>query len=458
MNRHFTEEDIAVANNVDLVQFLKSQGETLLKSGKDMRWARNHSVTVRGNQYFEWEKMEGGYPIQFLKQYYQYGFQEAMEILLSFENDSDKTIRKKNPEIKKEFELPLRNNNMNRVYGYLLNTRFLDKDVLDRFVKLNMVYEDVPYHNVVFVGYDEHGVARHAHKRTTYTKARKQYRGNVESSDPNYSFHYTGDDDRVYVFEAPIDMLSYISLNKEGWDKHSYVALNGLGIKSLEKLLELNTGIDKVYLCFDHDIAGMEGAERTLDLLRKKGMMDVTIILPKNKDFNEDLKEQHNCIVLPSEVSAKRKELYSEIEELSVLADNPIYSSSNYEEHMKSSFSQMYYAYSRSGKNDYILLNEKVTDFLMRVLSYEHQLIESNDFFNKKSLVFKNLENDYRLYKDKDVMNKQLDRILEGMKKIYESKDSNHATKLSAVKECASEVMYMKLKIRRELTRYCNGK
>ena len=46
----YSKEQIALANSVNLVDFLKTQGEKLTKSGKDMRWERNHSVTVRDNR------------------------------------------------------------------------------------------------------------------------------------------------------------------------------------------------------------------------------------------------------------------------------------------------------------------------------------------------------------------------------------------------------------------------
>ena len=39
MARMFSEEQIAMANSVDIASFLQMQGEALIKSGKDMRWA-----------------------------------------------------------------------------------------------------------------------------------------------------------------------------------------------------------------------------------------------------------------------------------------------------------------------------------------------------------------------------------------------------------------------------------
>ncbi len=108
---------------------------------------------------------------------------------------------------------------MCRVYAYLIKQRFIDRDVIAHFAKAKMLYESCErsadntkeYHNAVFVGYDENGVPRHAHKRGLYIMG-GSYRGNVEGSDPAYSFHHIGVNDTLYVFEAPIDLLSHITI------------------------------------------------------------------------------------------------------------------------------------------------------------------------------------------------------------------------------------------------------
>lgn len=71
-----------------------------------------------------------------------------------------------------------------------------------------MIYESSDYHNAVFIGYDEKGVPRHAHKRGTGSKS--TYKGNAICSMPEYSFGWYGISNKIYVFEAPIYMLSFI--------------------------------------------------------------------------------------------------------------------------------------------------------------------------------------------------------------------------------------------------------
>ena len=117
------------------------------------------------------------------------------------------------------------------------------------------------YHNAVFVGSDEYGAARHAHKRGLYTQG-KSFRGNVEGGDPRCSFHWFGHSGRLYVFEAPIDMLAFLTLNPEAWKEHSYVSLCGTSEHAMLWMLEKDPRLQKVVLCLDHDAAGIEATGR----------------------------------------------------------------------------------------------------------------------------------------------------------------------------------------------------
>ena len=156
------------------------------------------------------------------------------------------------------------------------------------------------YHNAVFVGIDEHGVACHAHKRGIYTQG-KSYRGNVEGCDSRHSFHWTGTSDRLYVFEAPIDLLAFLTLYPEDWQQHSYVALCGTAEHAMLWMLEQNPKLQKIILCLDHDAAGIEAAGRLTDILCKHGYTQSAPLRSTNKDWDEDLKEQHGLEPQPPE-------------------------------------------------------------------------------------------------------------------------------------------------------------
>ncbi len=305
---HFTKEQKERANSVDLEEFLQMQGETLLPSGREKRLKSNHSITVRGNEWFDHATKEGGLAIDFVQNFYGLAFPDAVTMLLGGEQGEVYSIVKKKEEIRKPFELPPKNNEMRRVFAYLIKHRLIDRDVVSFFAKEKLIYESKEqskdktkeYHNAIFVGYDENGIPCHAHKRGIYTEG-KSYKGNINSSNPCYSFHYLGISDRIYVFEAPIDMLSFITIHKDkDWKKHSYVALCGVSEQALLKILEINPNLSHVSLCLDHDTAGIEASEKIADMLKEKNF-GCNRLLSNKKDWNEDLKAEQNFTAISSE-------------------------------------------------------------------------------------------------------------------------------------------------------------
>lgn len=299
---HFTEEEKRQANEVDLEHFLLQQGEKLLPSGREKRLSSDHSITVRGNEWYDHAADQGGYAIDFVKRFYGLPFPDAVTMLLG--GSYGAMYHKAEPKeiVRKPFELPPQNQDMRRTFAYLLKHRSLDSEVLRFFAKEKLIYESLEksqdrkqeYHNAIFVGYDENGIAKHAHKRGIYSEG-KSYKGNIEGSNPCYSFHLGGTSDRLYVFEAPIDLLSFISIYKSSdWQHHSYVALCGLSEQAMIKQLDLNGKLKTVVLCLDNDDAGQKACDKFQKLLAERGVT-VTRLVPTLKDFNEDLIEQQKA-------------------------------------------------------------------------------------------------------------------------------------------------------------------
>ena len=56
----YTQAQIDKANAVDLEKFLRAQGETLVRSGKEYRWKTHDSLTVCGNKWFRHSQRKGG--------------------------------------------------------------------------------------------------------------------------------------------------------------------------------------------------------------------------------------------------------------------------------------------------------------------------------------------------------------------------------------------------------------
>lgn len=285
---HFTEEQKEQARRTDLADLLRRQGERLKRSGSEWEWRDGSAkVTVRGNLWFHQYEQVGGDAIDFVRRFMGKDYTQAMEYLLG----ECRGILTVSPPVRKEppkpFELPPKNDNMRRVYAYLINRRGISRDLVYAFVNRGMIYESADYHNAVFVGYDKDGAARHAHKRGTGSQS--TFKGNVESGLPEYSFHWTGTDRHLCLFEAPIDMLSFISLHPKGWQKHSYAAGCGVSDRVLWQMIKDNPQINSVYLCLDNDEAGHKANKRISDALFVKGITH-EILIPNHKDWNEDLR------------------------------------------------------------------------------------------------------------------------------------------------------------------------
>jgi hypothetical protein len=177
---------------------------------------------------------------------------------------------------------------MRRVYAYLIKQRCIDRDVLYDFAHRGLIYEDAQYHNAVFVGTDKGRHPRHAHKKSTSLND-SSFRANQTGSEAAFSFRHTGQSDTVYTFEAPIDMLSFISLYPKHWRQDSYVALCSVADHALFRMLEDNPHIRKIVLCLDNDEAGRMATERITAKLCERGYGNVSVLLPQSKDYNEDL-------------------------------------------------------------------------------------------------------------------------------------------------------------------------
>ena len=294
---HFTDEQKQRAGEVDLEQFLFRQGEKLLPSGFEKRLSSDHSITVHGHRGYDHAEEKGGGPVSFLRKFYGLSYPEAVTRLLNGEQgEAYEPVDRNKRREKKEFSLPPASSNMRRMYAYLLKQRGLSREVVDAFVHAKLIYESAEpsadgskeYHNAVFIGYDEHGVARHAHKRGLYSFG-EGFKRNVAGCDARYSFHCCGVSDRLYVFEAPIDMLSFIMLYPEDWQKHSYVALCGVSDHALLWMLKQNPSLQRVTLCLDNDKAGLAASQRISGYLQEKGYSKVETILPSQKDWNKEL-------------------------------------------------------------------------------------------------------------------------------------------------------------------------
>ena len=276
----YTQAQIDKANAVDLEKFLRAQGETLVRSGKEYRWKAHDSLTVCGNKWFRHSQSKGGLPVDFVMEFYGKSFPEAVQMLTGEPGEAQPEA---GPAPSPAFRLPLRNVTNANILNYLTQERKLSPSLVNFFIAAGDIYEDSSHHNVVFVGRDADGHPRYASSRGINEKFRQDAAG----AEKAFGFVHRGTDKQLLVFEAPIDLLSFIELFPKNWQQHNYLSLGGVSGKALRQFLSERPDVERVFLCLDADKAGEDACKRLTALL--PDTVSVTRIQPCMKDWNDVL-------------------------------------------------------------------------------------------------------------------------------------------------------------------------
>lgn len=276
----YTQAQIDKANAVDLEKFLRAQGETLVRSGKEYRWKAHDSLTVCGNKWFRHSQSKGGLPVDFVMEFYGKSFPEAVQMLTGEPGEAQPEA---DPAPSPAFRLPLRNVTNANILNYLTQERKLSPSLVNFFIAAGDIYEDAAHHNVVFVGRDADGHPRYASSRGI----REKFRQDAAGAEKAFGFAHRGTDKQLLVFEAPIDLLSFIELFPKNWQQHNYLSLGGVSGKALRQFLSERPDVERVFLCLDADKAGEDACKRLVELL--PDTVSVTRIQPCMKDWNDVL-------------------------------------------------------------------------------------------------------------------------------------------------------------------------
>ena len=276
----YTQAQIDRANAANLEDFLRAQGETLVRSGKEYRWKAHDSLTVYGNKWFRHSQSKGGFPVDFVMEFYGKSFPEAVQMLTGEPGEAQPEA---DPASSPAFRLPLRNVTNANILNYLTQERKLSPSLVNFFIAAGDIYEDATHHNVVFVGRDADGRPRYASSRGI----RERFRQDAAGAEKAFGFAHRGTDKQLLVFEAPIDLLSFIELFPKNWQQHNYLSLGGVSGKALRQFLSERPDVERVFLCLDADKAGEDACKRLAALL--PDTVSVTRIQPCMKDWNDVL-------------------------------------------------------------------------------------------------------------------------------------------------------------------------
>lgn len=144
--------------------------------------------------------------------------------------------------------------------------RGIDYEIINYCLEKELIIESLPYHNVVFIGYDESNKPKYAAYRATN---QSRLMGDCTGSKKQYSFRLTAENTgEVHLFECAIDLLSYATLMKlegKNWRQLNLVSLAGVYSPkqnigdskvpvTVRDLLEKDKSIKRIILHLDNDI------------------------------------------------------------------------------------------------------------------------------------------------------------------------------------------------------------
>ena len=297
-----TQDQIALAQHTDIVEYLRERGEKVQKEGNHYIWEKHDSCVIHGYKWYQNSTGKHGAAVAFVQNFFHKSFPHAvLELIGNRQITFDlaappPTKRESKPTdmIPVAFCLPPAAPDNRRLYAYLTHTRSIAHEIVNTFIDEHLIYQD-KQGNIVFVCYDCFGRVKSAHKRGTNSAQR--YRSFVTGGEFNCGFSYANDNATVlYVFEAPIDLMSFLTLHRhKPWHRASYLSLGGLSEDPLRRFLKEHKSIQRIAFCFDNDInkpenRGQEAAKRFMRQF--SGKYITSILCPCKKDWNDVLRDK----------------------------------------------------------------------------------------------------------------------------------------------------------------------
>lgn len=291
------------------------KGYPVIQKGNEFRIQDMGGLVLdkKRNRWFLFAERKGGGPIQFLMRFENMTWKEAVEDLLNEEGEINIVAKANLDESKREkrpFKLPEASDSYRRVFAYLVKTRLIHPKIVKEFVDAKLLYEDTR-HNCVFVGRDK----KYATLRGTYTTG-TPFKGEVSGSDKRYGFSRVGKSKVLFVAEAPIDILSYLSIfqyhNLEDRVKNEHLlSLGCTADNALEQYLHDHPEIEHIKLGLDNDVAGNDGCKRIIEKYGDR--YEIERIKFEEKDINEVLKADIDRILAINKEIGRQEDMVAEI-------------------------------------------------------------------------------------------------------------------------------------------------
>ena len=268
-------EVITEAKRMDLLTYLSEyEPEELVKFSSNTYTTKTHdSLKISNGKWMWWSRGFGGKSaLDYLIKVRGMSFPKAVEAIMGNGSVSYNRPEKVSSYENQPLLLPEKSPSSDVVLQYLFS-RGIDYEIINYCLDNDLIMESLPYHNVIFIGYDEERKPKYAAYRATN---QSRLMGDCTGSKKQYSFRLTAENiGEVHLFECAIDLLSYATLLKldgKEWREHNLVSLAGVYAPktkieeskvpvSVRKILQKDKSIKRIILHLDNDIAGRKATK-----------------------------------------------------------------------------------------------------------------------------------------------------------------------------------------------------
>lgn len=283
MSQNVSTEQIQAARRTDLYAFLVKYHDSHFAHESDsIRLKGNHSISIRRGYtgYRDFSTGETGNSVDFLINFMGYGLVDAVQALteISTASSAPSTATQQDTvnNVPPQFPAPIDGRYKN-LFAYLAG-RGISTKTIQALVSRKILYQEKNRNNIVFINFERDFAELHG----TYTYG-KSFHGIVPNCghDGFWWFRTSKNAITAYICEAAIDAISLYELHemqKNPQDAY-YISIAGVAKQAAIDRLK-NFQLTPV-IAVDNDGAGQKCREQNAGL---------AYILPKNKDWNDDLK------------------------------------------------------------------------------------------------------------------------------------------------------------------------
>jgi hypothetical protein len=303
--QNVTNEEVRYAEKRDMVEVAESCGYTFQKVGKNYVRSLEHdslNINLSKNTYHWYSKDEYGNPINFIQKEKELSFKEAVKYLNEAELSKAEIVEKTTEVYTYDEYNFVDKYRMNVSTKYLTEVRGINQKLVKQLIQQNSIKQD-KRNNIVFIWKDYQNNITGAEKVGT---GQTKFKGIEAGSDVQNSFNFElGVSNNIYIFESPIDAMSYASIHKKSG---TYVSMSGLKEQAVAgaiyNYVKKHEGYpENVHLCVDNDDKGQEFANKYPDKISNQNGQDIQIVrdMPHDitacKDWNDVLKKSKDSAI-----------------------------------------------------------------------------------------------------------------------------------------------------------------